>query len=146
RLESPAAVTFGTMVNPNEYQFICRDIYGVRFFLNAKVNRGGGYFLTGKWVDAKGEHGVCGIYNENAKTVSLTLDYRDSRKIMSQYTYSGGNRFAGVECNNSSNSLYELSLYMEKGAFPGIHEAAGMVINKPVQSGAERFIAASSVH
>ncbi len=115
---------YGIPLDPDEYQFICRDIYGTRFFLNARVNRGAGYFLTGKWTDARGTHSVCGIYDERSRTVSLTLEYTDSRRIMSQYTYTGNNRFAGVECNDRRNSFYEMSLYMEKGVFPGMPSPA----------------------
>ena len=42
-----------TALDPADYQFICRDMYGVRFFLNERVHRGQGCFLTGRWVDYK---------------------------------------------------------------------------------------------
>ena len=109
-----------TVIDPDDYQFICRDMYGVRFFLNERVHRGQGCFLTGRWVDKKGVHAVCGIFHEKTRTVSLFLSGKKTGTVMSHYTYLGDNYFAGVECNDLRDSLYEMNLYMEKGFFPGL--------------------------
>jgi hypothetical protein len=117
----------GNTIDPEHYQFICRDRYGVRFFLNERVHRGQGCFLTGSWVDRKGVHAVCGIYHEKTRTVSLFLSGKNSGTVMSHYTYLGDNRFAGVECSERRDSMYEMDLYMEKGIFPGLQAVTSAV-------------------